>query len=161
MKYILTIAIASIISSCNTGKVSQQFSAEDETAIRNLHEQYRTAWLKNDSTAVADLFTSDGALIPPNNSGGPVTGKQAIINYWFPKADTVYVITEFDIDKVEVVGNGDLAFIQGTSRVKWDATTKGRVLSTASSTSDFLTLCRKVNNEWKIYRQMWNNKPSK
>lgn len=156
MKYsFILLGFVVAIISCNE-KYSSGFTEQNKNEIFALNELYRNDWLKNDSMSVVDLFADDAALIPPNNKGDIIRGKKAIGNYWFPVKDTSYVITLFEMTDQAVVGNNDVAVLEGVSKVGWNTVTKGKILSSSSSVTNFITVCRKIDNKWKIYRQIWN-----
>lgn len=156
MKYtLIIIGFVVAIISCNE-KYSNDFSGQDKNGVLALNELYRNDWLANDSMSVVDLFTDDAALIPPNNKGDIIRGKKAIGNYWFPVKDTSYVITLFEMTDQAVIGSDDVAVLEGVSKVGWNTETNGRILSSSSSVTNFITVCRKIDNKWKIYRQIWN-----
>lgn len=152
----LLVVVEVIIFSCNS--VHSGFNDSDKKEILALNENYRINWLKNDSSRVIDLFSDDGAIIPPNNPGDIIRGKNNIGNYWFPVKDTTYTITVFENSNQSVTGDGDEAVLEGVSKVGWKTVSKGKVLSSSCSLTNFITVCRKENNQWKIYRQIWNVK---
>lgn len=145
--------------SCNPGNQNAIISDADISQIKALHENYRLFWLENDSTKVVNLFSTDGVIIPPNNKGDFVTGKNAIGAWWFTaNGDTTYPITSFVYSKDSLYASGELAIWEGVSEVGWNTVAKDSVLSTHSSASNFITICKKENGEWKIFRQIWNVK---
>ena len=150
------ITVAVFIYSCNSEHPG--LSDPDKNEILALNENYRTNWLKNDSSSVIELFTNDGAIIPPNNPGDIIRGKNNIGNYWFPLKDTTYVITAFEMTNQSVTGDGNEAVLEGVSKVGWNTVSKGKALSSSSSLTNFITVCRKESGQWKIYRQIWNVK---
>src|SRR5690242_20592168 len=118
--YILTVV--ALICSCNLE--NRGLSDHDKNDVLALNEKYRINWLKNDSTSVVDLFTDDAALIPPNNAGDIIHGKNNIGNYWFPEKDTTYVITAFEMTNQSVTGGGAIAVLEGESKVDWNTVSK-------------------------------------
>lgn len=132
----------------------------DREELYKLHGNYKTFWLQNDSTKVVNFFSEEGALIPPNNKGDFVKGKKATGAWWFTaNGDTTYPITSFVYKNDSLTASGDLAIWEGLSEVGWEIRLKDSILSTRTSTSDFITVCKKENNEWKIFGQIWNVKP--
>jgi ketosteroid isomerase-like protein len=134
----------------------------DKKQLGNLHENYRDFWLENDSAKVVHLFAEDGAIIPPNNKNGFQIGKKAIGAWWFTKnGDTTYPITSFVYKNDTLTASGELAIWEGVSEVGWNSVVNDSVLSVHHAASNFITVCKKENGEWKIYRQIWNVKPKK
>ncbi|MCB0279465.1 MAG: hypothetical protein KDD94_08190 [Calditrichaeota bacterium] len=162
MKIVTVILILLISCSRNPG-ISIVSDAELQD-IRDLHQNYRLFWLENDSTKVVNLFAQGGALIPPGNSGDFVSGKVAIGNWWFSASDdgTTYPITGFEYQKDSlIVIDSRTAIWEGVSAVSWNTVRNGQIISTAKSSSNFMTICTKINGEWKILRQIWNVRPEK
>lgn len=155
------IVISSLISCNEPAKINEQ-DENNRAALTELHENYRSYWLENDSTKVVNLFAEDGALIPPDNKGDIIKGKKAIGAWWFTKnGDTTYPITSFIYHNDSLHASGGLAIWEGFSELEWNTVAKDSVLSNHRSASNFITVCKKENNEWKIFRQIWNVKPKK
>ena len=156
----LIFATVALFFSCNT-HTSNSSVENDKKMILELHENYRRFWLENDSTKVVNLFTEDAAIIPPNNKGDFPKGKQLIGAWWFTSnGDTTKPKTRFyyDNDSLLFIAN-DHAVLEGTSTVKWLTKAKDVVISSAVSSSNFVSVFKKENEEWKYFRQVWNPKP--
>jgi ketosteroid isomerase-like protein len=150
-----------LILSCSAPE-NNSISDADKKQLMNLHEDYRVFWLDNDSAKVVSLFAEDGAIIPPNNKNGFLIGKKAIGAWWFTKnGDTTYPITSFVYKNDTLTASGELATWEGVSEVGWKTVVNDSVLSVHNAASNFITVCKKENGEWKIYRQIWNAKPKK
>lgn len=159
---ILLLVFAFLFYSCGTGGADDEIAADENKKLVTLHENYRNFWLQNDSTKVVSLFLEEGAIIPPNNKGDFVKGKKAIGAWWFTaNGDTTYPITSFVYKNDSLAVSGNLATWEGLSEVGWETRVKDSVLSTHISASNFITVCKKENGEWKIYRQIWNVRPKK
>ncbi len=156
---ILALSLLLSIVSCREQSGEGTPRQQDVDALHILHDQYRQYWLKNDSLAVVNLFSEDSEILPPNNKGKTIRGRKAIGQYWFSPAETVFVITKFEYLNDSLTIDRQFAFWQGQSEVEWDVVSRGRILSSGSSESDFITVCKKVQNKWMILKQMWNNKP--
>src|SRR5690349_5827013 len=91
--------------------------AADAEAIREVHAEYRRAWLANDSEGVLRLFTPDAVLVP--HHGLPaVVGVEAIRAFWFAPGPRT-TITRLDLDLDEVSVSGSTAVVRGRSQVGW------------------------------------------
>jgi ketosteroid isomerase-like protein len=147
-----------LLLSCSANKAPKVVSAADLEQIHALHENYRTFWLENDSTKVVNLFADHGALIPPQNPGDFVRGKSAIGQWWFAVSnDTTYPITGFEYQQDSLISvDSKIAIWEGLSTVSWNTVVRASVVSSSRSTSNFITVCKKVGDEWKILRQIWN-----
>jgi ketosteroid isomerase-like protein len=145
-----------------SGPVDYSLTDNDKMQLEKLHGNYRNFWLENDSAKVVRLFAEDGAIIPPNNKNGFQIGKKAIGSWWFTKnGDTTYPITSFVYKNDTLTASGELATWEGVSEVGWNTVVNDSVLSVHHAASNFITVCKKENGEWKIYRQIWNAKPKK
>ena len=159
MKLLLSLLII-VLLSCNSEN-APHISDDDAKALSQLHEDYKNFWLQNDSTKVVNLFSENGAIIPPNNRGDMVKGRTAIGAWWFTATgDTTYPITSFIYKNDSLSAANNLAAWEGLSEVGWETRVKDSTISSHSSVTNFITVCRKENGEWKIYRQIWNLKPS-
>jgi len=152
-----------VIMACNSEPKKEIITDQDLKEINALHDNYRKFWLENDSAKVLSLFAEDGALIPPGNSGGFVKGKAAMGAWWFTTADdTTYPITGFDFKKdTLLVVDNHTAIFEGVSSVSWNTVKGDSIVSSSTSSSNFITVCIKENGEWKILRQIWNVRPKK
>ena len=159
---LLIVVIIGLLFSCNTDQTGTSI-AEDKKKILELHEHYRQYWLENDSAKVVNLFSEDAAIIPPNNKGEFAKGKKAIGAWWFTSnGDTTYPITGFDYDYDSLLFiDNDHAVLEGSSTVKWVTKAKDSIISSAVSSSNYVSVFKKENGEWKYFRQVWNAKPQK
>lgn len=85
-----------------------ELSDADRRAIESVDAAAARAGVAGDFDAFAALYTEDAVLLPPNAPA--VRGRAAIRDFWA----SVPTITAFDIDVEEIVGRGDLAYVQGT-----------------------------------------------
>ncbi|AVI52171.1 hypothetical protein C5O00_13815 [Pukyongia salina] len=157
----ITLILTLFIVSCDLSKDINLASDEDKKLLHELHENYRDYWLQNDSTKVVNLFTENGALIPPGNPGNFVQGKAEIGNWWFATTNnTSYPITDFVYTKDSlIIVDSKTAVWEGVSTVGWNTVVNDSIISSSKSSSNFITVCTKVNGEWKILRQIWNVRP--
>src|SRR5215467_10585369 len=131
-------------------------SASEREAIRQLHEDYRTAWLANQGAAVRKVFTDDAVLLP-HHGLEPVVGMEAIKRFWWPKNGPPTTITRFEAAYDEVGGCGTIAYVRGRSEVEWTVDDHGK-LTAFRNAGTFLTLFRKLpDGAWKISHQMWDD----
>lgn len=158
----IALPVIILIISCNTGNKNGQVSNKDLEELKTLHKNYLKSWLENDSTKVVNLFSEDGAIIPPGNKGDFVKGRKAIGAWWFTaNGDTTYPITTFVYKNDSLSASADLAIWEGVSEVSWNTVARDSVLSSHSAATNFITVCKKENGVWRIYRQIWNLKPAK
>jgi hypothetical protein len=151
-----------LIAGC-TSRLDQRTSdSGDLEKIKALHENYRTFWLENDSSKVVNLFSEKGGLIPPNNSTDFILGKKDIGAWWFSVVDkTTYPLTGvvYLRDTLLLV-DSKTAVWEGISKVSWDTMIGDSLVSSSESSSNFITICIKEGDEWRIFRQIWNVRPA-
>lgn len=158
----IALPVIFFLVSCNPENKNRQISAKDLEELKAVHKSYLKFWLENDSAKVVNLFSEDGAIIPPGNKGDFVKGRKAIGAWWFTaNGDTTYPITAFVYKNDTLSATGELAIWEGLSEVSWNTVVRGSVLSSHSSATNFITVCKKENGVWRIYRQIWNLKPAK
>jgi len=92
--------------SCQQTEVSA-LSDEDMAAIKATAETFSLAVSSEDFTALAELFTEEAVLMPPNLPR--IQGKEAVQAWFEANPPTTEILT---IE--EIVGCGDLAFVCGT-----------------------------------------------
>ncbi len=157
----ISLGLGLLISLLGCSPTPNAPSQADLDQLNELHENYRAFWLENDSLKVLSLFSDEGALIPPNNSGDFIQGKEAMNQYWFTvSGNTRYPITQFDYLEDElVVVDASTAVLEGVSTVSWNTVVGDSIASSSTSTANFLSVCVKERGEWKILRHMWNVRP--
>jgi len=104
-----------------------------------------TAFNRSDVAACAALYTDDAEII--SEDAPVVRGKKAIEAYF---RDQVQRDISFDTDTTVNVVSGDLAFEQGTYRVR-DVRRGVDV-----EYGEFLNVWKRVDGQWKNYRSMFN-----
>jgi uncharacterized protein (TIGR02246 family) len=133
---------------------------EDEKAIKATIEQYRAAWLSNNSKGVLRTFTDDAVLLPAHGAGA-VAGIAAIEKYWFTPGGPPTIITELTITVDQVEGNQSVAFARGLDGVAWTVTEHG-VTRRHSHPGTYLNVMRKLaDGSWRIQAHMWDDGPER
>ena len=128
-------------------------SAEDRAAVTAAGLEYIAAWRANDPVRVARLLADDVVMIP-HHGGTPRSGKQAVLDWWFPGGEVTAPIVAYDLDATEVGGCGDLAWDRGRMHevsFEWN----GRRFTNRNG--NYLTLYRRDAGEWRIMRRIWND----
>ena len=90
---------------------SNGLSAADMAAIQAASEEWVATYNENDWEALAELFSPDATMMPPNSP--EVVGRDAIAA-WEAEYETGFQIA-FDVQNIE--GVGDLAYVKGRSCV--------------------------------------------
>ncbi len=128
-------------------------SAKDDemckTDIRSVIKLYEKALNGSDVNEVIKLYAQEGVFMP---SGKPTSVGHSQVTKAYQhvfKALDLDVTFHFD----EIVRNGDLAFVRTTSDGKIKLLEKN---STISNQSRELFVMKRINENWKIYRYMFN-----
>ncbi len=129
----------------------------DRAAIRALDSAFVGAWLRDDTTAVLALFADDAVLLPPG--ARPVAGHPAIRAWWWPTDGSRTRILAFDHVVDEIGGTRELAFVRGTSTLRWRSTKAGTTTTQTSRSTDLRLVARDADGRWRIVRQMWSPLP--
>jgi uncharacterized protein (TIGR02246 family) len=108
-----------------------------------------TAFNRSDIKACADLYADDAEIIAED--APVVRGRTAILAFF---RDQVARDISFDTDTTVSMVSGDLAFEQGTYRVR-DVRRGVDV-----EYGEFLNVWKRMDGEWKNYRSMFNTTQS-
>ncbi len=125
-------------------------------AIRSTLQDYRQAWLNNDTATVLNTLSEEVVLLMPGASPN-VVGKKNVKNFWFPPADLKYPIRAYEISDEEIFGSGTYATARGTSLLIWETVKGDSIIASDTSRTEYMTVLRK-ETAWKIYRQMFHSK---
>lgn len=111
----------------------------------NVITALQSRYNENDPAGASELFTEDGAVM--TEFGETVRGKQAIKDFFATELDKrlQYWVTSEGSSSV-----GSFGYDQGGLRIR--DTVKGQDLENAK----YMTLFRKVDGSWKIYRTIYN-----
>jgi len=158
MKLKLLLFIAVILIYACSQPASNSFSENEIEKIKQTMSEYREAWKTGDSANVLRRICDDMILYMPNKSGKPKIGKDSIAAFWFPPSDIVYPITAYEVTDEQVEASGNLCLYSGISKLTWHIQNGNVHSDTTTSVSEFLNVLKKENDEWKLYRVMYNLK---
>jgi uncharacterized protein (TIGR02246 family) len=88
-------------------------SQEDVMAIHQTHEEWRHRMLSQDFHGLANLYTEDAILMPPQCAA--IEGRKAIREWMaaYPR------ITQFTFDIRDIDGSDDLAYVRGAFTMRF------------------------------------------
>lgn len=132
-----------------------ELSQVEKNAIDAVLADFRQAWLDGDNQRVMEHLSGDFTLFVPGSSASTLVGKERVRRYWFPPGDTTYRITKYEIDGARTQGSGIYAIAQGISRLGWDMVVADSVHSTSSSVTEFVSVLKREEGQWKLYRQIF------
>jgi uncharacterized protein (TIGR02246 family) len=158
---IMLLAAASLlISSCDTGKenangtsseaAASVTSAADEEAIRGQVARWLELIKSKDSAAIAQMYTEDGALMPPN---APISkGRKAIEQTWASMMSAPGFELTFAPEQIVLSGSADMALDRGTYRMTVAPSGKAQ-----TDTGKYVVVWRKISGEWKAAADIINS----
>ena len=160
IRLMLLTATALLISSCDTGKqnatdtsseaAASVTSTADEEAIRRQVARWLQLVKSKDSAAIAQMYTEDGAVMPPNATIGK--GRAAIQQTWASMMNTPGFDLTFAPEQIVLSGSADMALDRGTYRLAIAPSGKAQ-----SDTGKYVVVWRKVGGEWKAAADIFNS----
>jgi ketosteroid isomerase-like protein len=157
-KVLLLIGPAMMLfASCGNQTTAENTSAKKDStatfdiaavksAIADANKAFGDAVVKGDSVAIADLYTSDANMLPPNMP--KAENHQAILGMAGGLARMG--IKSFSLESTDVYGDPDMVVEEGKYTVG-DA--KGKALDEGK----YIVLWKQENGKWKLYRDIWNS----
>ncbi len=143
-------------SLCGCEQYARRIEQNDIEAIRKRQEEFPAAHKYHDGARLAEFYTEDAMLIPPDEP--IVCGKQAIAEWYehqFKKAPPIEN-PKVILEEIEVCGN--LAFNRGNFILKFEGETADKPIILNLR---FITIWRKQpDGNWKFHRDIWNTNAS-
>ncbi len=117
-----------------------------EAQIKSENGRWAEAYARGDYSAIGDLYTDDGMLLPPGE--GRVIGQRAIVAYFKKKSHNAapHIVT---FDNFEFFGDDNTVTEISDTEIRDQG---GKLISRGRQTLVFL----KKNGFWKLHRDMWN-----
>ncbi len=120
----------------------------DNEQIKAAGKAFSSAYLKQDYETIARAYTKDAKIFPNNTP--IISGYEAIKKRW--SGSSGYTPLEHEIMPEEIVILGDTAHDYGLFKGK----NKNKDGSEVSYKGKYVIVWKKVNNEWKMYLDIWN-----
>lgn len=121
-------------------------STELYAAITAANAELMEAFARGDSGGMAELYTADGQILPPNAEA--LTGPAAIGQFW-AMVMTMGLKT-VKLTTAEVTGAGDLAVEVGVYELgDGDGNTVDR--------GKYLVVWKQQDGSWRLHRDIWNS----
>ncbi|MEZ4945504.1 MAG: DUF4440 domain-containing protein [Cyclobacteriaceae bacterium] len=149
MKKLLLSAFLSII----IGYESFAQEVDLEIIHKNI-KSFSQAYMDSDYEALANAYTSDASILPP----GPkiISGREAIKKRWVIPEGTKILLHKITPEEIKIIGEYayDVGYYNGEtlrkdgSKIEWQG--------------KYLIVWKKIDNDWKIHLDAWNqvNAPS-
>ncbi|MEK1888486.1 MAG: SgcJ/EcaC family oxidoreductase [Phyllobacterium sp.] len=120
-----------------------------KTIVKTAQARWNKAFNSGDAAAVAELYTADGAVLPPMHA--PVKGTRAIADFWMGLISAG--VKDHDIELHDAQGAGDVAYSNG----KWSATGAAEDGSRVRFEGTIVTILRRQGDgSWKTCLHIWN-----
>lgn len=125
-------------------------AAADEQAIRGQVDRWHELMKAKDAAAIAGLYTSDGAVMPPNAPIGK--GGESIQKIWASLLETPGFELRISPEQIVVSASGDMAMDRGTYQLT--VAPEGTAMT---DTGKYVVVWRKVGGEWKAAADIFNS----
>ena len=113
--------------------------------IITANEVFMTAFNSGDSSALAELYTADGSLMPTNSDF--VNGKQAIAAVWQSVFDAG--IKQVKLETLEVEGLGGTLYEVGKYTLFVDG-------GAVADSGKYVVIWKMEGGQWKLHRDIFN-----
>ena len=125
-----------------------QVRCDDDTKhliIEAANAQLMAAFKRSDALGMANAYTADGQLLPPNSE--PVRGTAAIRAFWQRVIDLGLSHVSLETVEVEVLGDTAIEIGRYSLFVSGDA---------VADRGKYLVVWRNEQGRWKLYRDIWS-----
>jgi ketosteroid isomerase-like protein len=147
---VFALSVAVLMVGC-AGQQTREAPAADPAAARSavdsLNQAFQGAVAGRDSNLLATFYADDARLLPPN--APMLQGRDAIRGFWAQFiSDTSFSVSIQSMD-VLVANSGDMAVDVGSY--------SSRMPGGTQDTGKYVTVMRKVGDEWKIAIDTFNS----
>jgi uncharacterized protein (TIGR02246 family) len=145
------MALAAGLSVLSAGPALAQ-TEDVRTAVEAGNREWLAAFLRGDSQAIGNLYTTAAQAFPPQ--GEVVRGREAIARMWQGVIDSG--VKGVTLTTLEVEASGATAYEVGTYSLAGDG---GKVLDAGK----YVVVWKREDGRWKLHRDIWNTSlpPSK
>ncbi len=145
---IMAFGLISIISFAQTYTGPKE---DIDQILKNI-ESFSSQVIAGDYVAVAANYTSDAKIFPNNQD--ILEGTAAIANYWKPSNGNQTIAHKVTPSELKILGDEayDYGYYEGTTKLA-DGTE-------SSWRGKYVITWKKVDNDWKIYLDIWNSIPN-
>ena len=143
------VIISALFLSHTVASQSYIGNQEDIDVILSKIKTFSTSVISSDYESIGLAYTTDAKIFP--NTKDIIQGREAIIKYWTLPVGLQTKYHKITPKEIKVIGNEayDYGYYEGTT-LRPDGTEsnwKGK----------YVIIWRKINEEWKIYLDIWNS----
>jgi uncharacterized protein (TIGR02246 family) len=121
--------------------------------IEKVIAEFETAFNSKDAATVAELYTEDAAIFPPD--GPRIDGREGIGNYWRGAIDAG--VTDLALSAIEIEDSGSFTYEVGT--FSFQAPTENGA-STEVNGQYIVIWTKDADGNWRLHRDIWNTGPT-
>lgn len=114
--------------------------------IRSVNNQFESNIAAGNASAMADLYTEDGMLLPAGSE--IIRGKEGIAGYWQSAFDMG--VKQVKLDSVDVENHGNTAIELGNYTISGEG---GQVFDQGK----YIVVWKMVNDQWRLQKDIWNS----
>ncbi len=118
-------------------------------AIIAVDKKFMDMFSNEDAEGIAELYTEDGQLLPPNLDY--LNGKAAIAAFW--QGAMQMGVGSVKLESTEIEGGGDIISEIGNYSLY-----SGE--GTEIDTGKYVVIWKQENGNWKLHRDIWNSSRS-
>ena len=149
-KLLFAILIA-VVTGCQSMPADER---ADIAALRALDQAYASEWLAGNADGVMSLFTEDATLVP-HHGDAPISGYNAIRDFWFNPKYSPTVVPAWTRTAKEVIVSGDVGIVRGRARLTWEY----EGVRTTIPDGNYVLIAVRRADEWRIRMLTWNDDP--
>lgn len=143
---IVLVILISLIACQPSGPAA--LTDADKAAIEASSQAWMESAQANDWSTLATKYSEDAVFMPPNQ---PAVEGRDNIQAWF---EALPPVSAMEIKTVDIDGNGDLAYVQGT----YIMTVAPEGLEPVTDTGKFIEIRRKqADGSWLLIRDIFNS----
>lgn len=146
-----TLFVSLFLLAMGFSAFSQTYTG-DKQEIKNILNNiasFSESVVAGDDAAIAAAYTEDAKIFPNNRD--IIAGQSKIQTYWV--SEEGYAVTHHKITPSEIKILGDEAYDYGY----YEGTSQGPDGKPATWRGKYVIVWKKIDGEWKIYLDIWNN----
>lgn len=151
MKHLLNFLFLSLICLIPYQATAQNYTGKQKHIDRILENTaaFSQAYLDADAGALSQFYTVDGKILPPGTA--IIQGRAAIKERWTLPEGVSILHHKVTPEEINIIGKYayDIGYYEGATKRADD--------TEVSWKGKYMIVWKKVNNDWKIYSDIWNN----